>query len=109
MQGHMKRALIQGEHTHPLAAGQIREGSYDSMRPRYNPETGEPQLIFQIEERKANGKVHSFWTAVVTGDLIAKVKELQWQEVEVVADEVIRNAQTGKIIVFPSQVTPIAK
>lgn len=105
----MNRALIQGEHSHPLAAGQKREGSYDSMRTRYNPNTGEPQLVFQIEERHPDGKVANYWTGIVTGELIAKVKELQWQEVELVADEVINNRQTGKTIVFPSEVTPVAK
>jgi hypothetical protein len=109
MLGQISRALIQGEHSHPLAVGNKREGSYDSMRTRYNPETGEPQLVFQIEERKVDGKVANYWTAIVTGDLIAKVKELQWQEVELVASEVTYNRQTGKVYVFPSQVTPIAK
>jgi hypothetical protein len=109
MEGRINRALIQGTHNHPLAAGNVRAGSFESMRTRYNPNTGEPQLVFQIEERKSDGSVANYWTAIATGDLIAKVQELQWQEVEVLAEEVTYNRQTGKTYVFPSEVTPVAK
>jgi len=107
MEARIARGLVQGLHSHPKASGNVRKGSYEGFKTLYNRLSGEPELVFQIEDRKADGTVDNYITAVVRGDLIAKVQELQWTECAVYAPESKFNRQNGNLTIFPTEIVPV--
>jgi len=109
MEARIARGLVQGLHSHPKAEGNVRKGSYEGFKTLYNRETGEPELLFQIEDRRDNGTVANYITAVVRGELIAKVQDLQWTECAIYAPESRFNRQNGSLTIYPTEVVALTK
>lgn len=109
MEARIARGLIQGLHSHPKAAGNVRKGSFEGFKIKFNQDTAEPYLLFQIEDRKEDGTVANYITALVKGELMEKVQELQWTECAVYAPESRFNRQTGSLTIYPTEVVALTK